>query len=126
MRLFWWWPFGKVPEITAQELLLKLREENPGLQLIDVRTVSEWEGSHIANTLNVPVTEFRSKLSDLNLDKDRPVVAMCRAARRSILAVRVLQDSGFKQVCHLQGGMRAWWRAGFPVIGSNPDVTASK
>jgi rhodanese-related sulfurtransferase len=116
-RLFWWLPFGRVPEIDAAALRAMLQAD-PTTQLLDVRTVSEWHHSHIAGTMNVPVTELKAALPALALDRKRPVVALCRSARRSIPAVRLLKAHGFEQVCQLQGGMRAWWGAGLPVEGA--------
>jgi len=82
-----------------------------------VRTVSEWNHSHIAGTINVPVTELKSALPGLTLDRKRRVVALCRSAHRSIPAVRLLKARGF-EACQLQGGMRAWGGANPPVNGS--------
>ncbi|MBP9035369.1 MAG: rhodanese-like domain-containing protein, partial [Pseudomonadales bacterium] len=60
---FWWWPFGRVSEIPAQELHALLHEGGPAPQLLDVRTVAEWEAGHIAGALNVPVLELGTRLA---------------------------------------------------------------
>lgn len=116
MNFFWWLPFGKVPEIDVHELNARL-QDRPAPQIIDVRTESEWNSGHIAGTLNVPVTELKSRVKSLPLDKQRPVIALCRSARRSILAVRILRAHGF-DACQLQKGMLAWRDAELPVEGN--------
>ncbi len=114
MKSFWWWPFGRVPEIDARELHARLKK-NTAPQLVDVRTAIEWRSSRIAGAINVPVTELETRLESLALDKRRPVVAVCLTGHRSIPAVRMLRARGF-DACQLRQGMRAWWRAGLPTL----------
>jgi rhodanese-related sulfurtransferase len=115
---FWWWPFGRVSEIPARELHALLHEGGPAPQLLDVRTVAEWEAGHVAGALNVPVLELGTRLAELELDPGRRIVAICRSAHRSIPAVRLLQRHGFARACQLQGGMLAWQAAALPVVGA--------
>jgi rhodanese-related sulfurtransferase len=113
MRRFWWWPFGRVPEIKAHELHSRLQGSSPP-QILDVRTAMEWRHGHIAGATNVPILHLPEQLPSLGLDKSRPVVAICRTAHRSIPAVRVLRENGY-DASQLRHGMQAWWWAGLPV-----------
>jgi len=110
---FWWLPFGNVPEISPADLERQLKSPRPP-QLIDVRTGMEWKQSRIAGAPNVPVGELKNRLTGLGLDPERPVVAICRSAHRSIPAVRLLRQQGFRQASQLKGGMLAWWDAKLP------------
>lgn len=114
MDLFWWWPFGKVPEVSASRLLEMLRQDDAMPQLIDVREPHEWRSGHIAGAVNVPITQFGSRIAEVQLDPQRPIIAICRSAHRSIPAVRQLRKQGFNNVSQLQGGMLAWWKADLP------------
>ena len=116
-RLLWWLPFGRVAEIDAAALVARLSEASPP-QVLDVRTRTEWRASHIAGSSNVPITKLRQRLASLSLDRERPVVAICLSAHRSVPAVRLLNAYGFKDVRQLRGGMLAWWRKGLPTVGS--------
>jgi len=111
--LFWWLPFGRVAEISAFQLSERL-DPGPAPQIIDVRSHAEWRRSHIQGAVNVPIHELKNRISALQLDPARPVVAICLSAHRSIPAVRLLQLHGFDQAVQLQGGMLAWWREEFP------------
>jgi rhodanese-related sulfurtransferase len=117
MGLFWWWPFGKVPEVPASELDTMRGKDRTRPQLVDVRAPTEWRSGHIAGAINVPITELGSRITGLKLDPKRPIVAICRSAHRSIPAVRLLRQHGFDDVCQLQGGMIAWVKAGLAVEG---------
>lgn len=110
---FWWIPFGSVPEISAAELR-NLLESHRTPQIIDVRTRMEWKNSRIRGAVSVPITELPWRLTDLELDKTRPVVAICLSAHRSIPAVRLLQKAGFENAAQLSGGMKSWWKLGYP------------
>jgi len=112
MGLSQWWPFGRVPEMSPEELAQAM--ENAQVQVLDVRTGVEHRRSRIPGARHLPITQFsRRRLADLELDPDRPVVAICLSAHRSIPAVRKLRARGY-EARQLRGGMLAWWRAGLP------------
>lgn len=112
---FWWLPFGSVPEVSPKDLHAKLASGSDP-QILDVRTHQEWRASRIEGAVNAPITSLPARLENLNLERRRPVVAICLSAHRSIPAVRALREAGFVDVCQLQGGMLAWWKAGLPVV----------
>jgi rhodanese-related sulfurtransferase len=112
-QLFWWLPFGRVAEVSAGELKQMLSGANPP-QIIDVRTRTEWHKSRIPGARHVPIPAMRRRIDTLSLDTERPIVAICLSAHRSIPAVRLLQARGYPQAVQLQGGMLAWWKAAYP------------
>ncbi len=85
------------------------------VQLIDVREPDEFSGplGHIHGARLIPLGEL-SKRSD-EIDRDRPVVAVCRSGARSAQAVVLLQKAGFQKVANLAGGMLRWRVSGHPV-----------
>jgi rhodanese-related sulfurtransferase len=114
MRLPWWIPFGSVPEVSAVDLALSI-ERGVLLQIVDVRSPTEFGRGCLAGAVNVPVTSLGGRLPSLGLDRSRPVVAICLSAHRSPPAVRLLAGAGY-DARQLAGGMLAWWAAGLPVI----------
>jgi len=117
---FWWLPFGRVPEIAPLELHAKLNGGDPP-QVLDVRTHMEWRHDRIAGAINVPITSLQRALENLEIDPGRPTVAICLSAHRSVPAVRLLRAAGFADVRQLEGGMRAWRKAGLPVVVGRHD-----
>lgn len=108
-----WLPFGRVPELTADKVLTMLTEGS--VQILDVRTREEWRRSHIAGALNLPIMSFsRENVVALGLEKERPIIAICLSAHRSIPAVRQLKAMGYSNVYQLESGMRKWWQLGLP------------
>ena len=119
---FWWIPFGKVPEVNASDLAKALRSDVPP-QILDVRTRMEYRNGHIEGAMHVPIFELRSRVNALPFDREKRVVTICLSAHRSIPAVRLLNEHGFKEVCQLAGGMIEWRKQGLPTLeeGADPD-----
>lgn len=87
------------------------------VQTLDVRENDEFTGAlgHIENAILIPLDELAERTGEL--DKTRPVVAVCRAGGRSAHATAVLQKAGFEKVANLAGGMLRWRAEGYPVQG---------
>ena len=52
--------------------------------------------------------------------ESRRLVLFCAAGWRSALATKTLQDMGMEQVCHIDGGFKAWKGSGAPVAERKP------
>jgi rhodanese-related sulfurtransferase len=50
------------------------------------------------------------------LHPERRVIVYCAAGSRSALAARTLQELGYGNVAHLDGGISAWVGEGRPVV----------
>ena len=86
-----------------------------GIQLIDVREPTEFTDvlGHIRGARLVPLSQLTAQLAEL--DRSRPVVAVCRSGARSAQATVLLTKAGFEQVANLAGGMLRWRIEGLPV-----------
>jgi glyoxylase-like metal-dependent hydrolase (beta-lactamase superfamily II)/rhodanese-related sulfurtransferase len=93
-------------------------ECGPDVQLVDVREANEWSGplGHIENAKFIPLAELPARAGEL--DRDRPVVAVCRSGARSAQAVVILQRLGFTRVANLAGGMIRWRAMGLAAAGA--------
>lgn len=95
-----------VKNITVKEL--KTIIENKKVQLIDVRTLEEYEQGHIKNALLVDYfsDDFKDQIN--RLDKSKPVYFYCRSGRRSAKASKISSKLGFKEIYNVKGGYLAW------------------
>ena len=71
--------------------------------LLDVRTGEEYRMGHIPGFVNIPVDELRERLGEL--DRSKPVYAICQSGLRSYIACRILEGRGFT-CCNFSGGFR--------------------
>lgn len=93
---------GEVHTITGEELEKKL-QSNVSLQILDVRTWTEYHDSHIPQARIIPVDELREHLEEL--DPTKETVVYCRVGLRGYLACRILLQHGFQNVFNLTGGI---------------------
>lgn len=84
----------------------QFEKESKGQRMIDVREVHEFRQGHLPGAINIPLSQLRSRLSEI--PKDRPVFLYCRSGMRSRQAGRILSRYGHRHVAHLNGGMMAW------------------
>lgn len=104
---------GKVYGINSisvsqlQDELLQAQGEK--LQLIDVRSPTEFKQNHIKNAINIPLSEINSKLLTKNLlSFDRPIYVICASGNRSLMATIGLKKMGVTNVHNVSGGMMMW------------------
>jgi rhodanese-related sulfurtransferase len=67
-----------------------------GAQIIDVRTLGEYQGGHIKGSKNIPLQVLTSKTT--SLDKTKPIITCCASGMRSASAKSVLLKNGFTEV----------------------------
>ena len=86
------------------------------VQLVDVRTAGEYASGHLEGALSIDWTGSGFQEGIATLDKDKPVLLYCASGRRSAAARSAMEEAGFKDVKHLDGGIGSWTRAGKPVV----------
>jgi rhodanese-related sulfurtransferase len=91
-------------EISVLELKDKM-DAGEDFQLIDVREDFEYEMSNLGGEL-IPLSGIL--IESNKIDKNKPVVVMCRSGKRSAAAIMQLEQHGFKDLYNLKGGILAW------------------
>ena len=96
--------FAGIPELAPRVV----EERRGDFQLVDVREPDEWTGplGSIEGALPMPIGQLPMRVGEL--DRSRPIVAVCRSGARSAQAVVMLKRLGFDQVANLAGGMIRW------------------
>ncbi len=80
--------------------------------IIDVREPSEIARTSIPGAINIPLSQLKNRLVELDKYKQSPIITQCRTGRRSLAALKTLMSSGFTNVQNLEGGIIAWEKAG--------------
>jgi rhodanese-related sulfurtransferase len=93
-----------------------------GVTLIDIRESTEHEqNGRIAEAILASrgMLEFYADETlpyhKPEFDKNKPLILHCASGGRSALAVATLQQMGYTKIAHLDGGIKAWKEAGYPV-----------
>jgi glyoxylase-like metal-dependent hydrolase (beta-lactamase superfamily II)/rhodanese-related sulfurtransferase len=94
-----------------------LEENLERVQILDVREPDEFSGAlgHIAGAKLIPLGSLTGRFPEI--EKQRPVVTVCRSGARSAQATVLLRNAGFEKVANLSGGMLRWRAQRFPVEG---------
>lgn len=82
--------------------------ENEQLVIIDVRTPEEFTGKTIEGAIHMDYLDdgFIDKL--MALDKEQAYLVYCRTGRRSLRVCTWMNNSGFRNIYHLDGGFDSW------------------
>ena len=76
------------------------------LVILDVRNPEEIEICRIAGSIVIPLPELPRRLAELNAADE--IVVHCKSGRRSLKAIEILQEAGFRNLHNLTGGILAW------------------
>ena len=71
--------------------------KNPNFTLIDVRSPEEFAMEQIPNSINIPVDQIQSRLSEI-VTMSAPLILFCRSGARSGMALSFLQQAGLNDV----------------------------
>jgi len=110
---------GRVENLTVEEVAAELSAGDA--VVVDVREAEEVSAGKIPGSVHIPrgMLEFRADPTSAYhqdpLDPSRRVILHCAGGGRSALAAAALQDMGYENVAHLDGGFNAWKDAGQPV-----------
>jgi adenylyltransferase/sulfurtransferase len=95
--------------IDVRQLKSKM-DRGDDFMLVDVREPYEAQIVSIEGSVLVRPREFMDGSALDRLPRDRPLVLYCHSGVRSADALAVLQDAGFNDAVHLEGGIVAWVR----------------
>lgn len=70
--------------------------------LIDVRTSSEYQRGHVANSINIPLSHIRD-ITKIVPDKDMFISVCCKSGMRSAQARDILVSMGYRNVTDMGG-----------------------
>ena len=66
---------AEVPRVTAEEAKAAL--DAGEAIIVDVRSADAYKTSHIAGAISIPLDEFETNLTGLNLDQDQWIITYC-------------------------------------------------
>lgn len=91
---------------------------NPGVNLIDLRDAWEVEQrGHIEGASRMSYMEqtFRQHFHMAVLRKNEPILMYCALGNRARRAAKVALELGYRDIVIIDGGIRAWMKAGLPI-----------
>lgn len=104
----------RVEDATPAQVYEFMQKNSGKYLVLDVRSLQEFSEGHIEGAEFFPVSASGFKAAVQRLPKDITYIVYCRSGNRSQTAKQVMQDAGLS-LLHLDGGIRAWKQAGYPV-----------
>lgn len=81
--------FGKKEKTDYKALMAN------GAIVIDVRSAAEYRSGHVPGSLNIPLEQIGSSVSQLK-QKNKPLILVCRSGARSGMATGILKNAGLE------------------------------
>jgi glyoxylase-like metal-dependent hydrolase (beta-lactamase superfamily II)/rhodanese-related sulfurtransferase len=111
-------PVQRIERLPLDELAARV-EQQPALQILDVRERQEWDAGHI------PGSSFEAwhdiKAVPDGLDPTQPIAVICGSGQRAATAASLIQRFGGEQVIHVvDGGVPTWGKLGNPLQKREP------
>lgn len=107
------WKQAQLPISVTEEINPINLLKNEKFNVIDVRTLSEWNCGHIPRAKHIPCMELSSRFSEIPKEN---LVFVCAGGYRSILAASLAENAGCCRPGHISGGMACWQSVGGSLI----------
>jgi rhodanese-related sulfurtransferase len=104
----------RVKECTTADVKARL-DRGERFQFVDVREDSEFAVDRARGARHIGRGVLERDVETLIPEKDASIVLYCGGGFRSALAADNLQKMGYTNVISMDGGMREWREAGYPV-----------
>jgi glyoxylase-like metal-dependent hydrolase (beta-lactamase superfamily II)/rhodanese-related sulfurtransferase len=106
---------GKVPFMSLAELHERIGGNSRDVVILDVREKDAYDAGHIPGAMHLPRGQLELRINNALPDPTVKVLACCEFGKISTLAAATLRDLGFGRATALDGGMKAWCEAGYPL-----------
>jgi len=86
-----------------------------GVTFLDCRDQKEFKSGHIPGAVNISRGLLEFKIGKKISDKNAQIIMYCKSGGRGSLASCSIGRMGYKNVKNMDGGWKAWAKAGYPV-----------
>lgn len=110
------------------QALQQLVEQGNAIELIDVRTPTEFREVHATIARNVPLETVNPSaiMQARNGNGEEPLYLICRSGSRAGQACQKFMEAGFTNVVNVDGGTLAWAGAGLEVVRGKKAISLER
>jgi rhodanese-related sulfurtransferase len=95
--------------------------QDHAVDLVDVRTVDEFNDIRAVGARNIPLDRFDpTTLMQSHQNAAEPMYFICAVGGRSAWACEMMMAAGYQNVVNVEGGTQEWYSAGLPVERGTP------
>lgn len=96
-------PIDLIVDVEADELMMDLPFD-PNLVVLDVRKPTEFADGHLADAINLPLSEMMDPGTMANIEDQQNVYIHCAGGYRSVIAASLLKRQGIHNLRNVLGG----------------------
>lgn len=93
-----------IPSVSVQEFA-QAQENNPNINILDVRKNSEFLSEHMQNANNTPLDFINDSMQQI--DKTKTYYVHCQGGYRSMIFASILRARGYDNLIDVDGGFKA-------------------
>jgi rhodanese-related sulfurtransferase len=105
-----------VPFMSLTELKARIDAQDADLIVLDVRERDAYTAGHVPGARLLPRGQLELRVNEELPDPTIRILTVCEFGRVSTLAAATLRQIGFQRAIALDGGMKAWREAGYPLV----------
>ncbi len=83
--------------------------------VLDIRNKADFKAGHLVNAINIPYASLAQRMNELEKERERPIVLVCKTGQTVSMAGKMLREKGFNAV-RMKGGMMEWNSQNLPVV----------
>lgn len=106
---------AKAPFMSMAELKERLGSNRRDIVVLDVREKDGFTAGHIPGAMHLPRGQLELRVNTDLPDPTARILTYCEFGKISTLAAATLRELGYSRAVALDGGMKAWREAGYPV-----------
>jgi rhodanese-related sulfurtransferase len=105
---------ASIKEVSIDDVK-KMIDNKEKIIILDVRDKEEFETGYIPGAVNLSRGMLEFKISTLIPDKNARIIVYCGIDLRGPLATKTLNEMGYKNAVNINGGLKVWKAAGYPI-----------
>jgi len=105
---------ARTPFMSLAELKARVERSEP-LVILDVREKDAFQDGHVPGARHLPRGQLELRVNDELPDPTLRILTICEFGKISTLAAATLRELGYLRAVALDGGMKAWRDALYPV-----------
>jgi rhodanese-related sulfurtransferase len=104
--------------MSLDELKARVDAHDAELIVLDVRERDAYTAGHVPGARHLPRGQLELRVNEELPDPTLRILTVCEFGRVSTLAAATLRQIGFRRAIALDGGMKAWREAGYPLVST--------
>ncbi|MDH4079163.1 MAG: rhodanese-like domain-containing protein [Nitrospira sp.] len=104
----------RITECHVEEVMASL-DRGERFHFLDIREDHEFSVDHARGACHLGKGILERDIETVVPDKEAVIVLYCGGGFRSALAADALRQMGYQHVRSMNGGIRAWRKAGYPL-----------